>query len=321
MRKLLFDNSLEFEVNVIGYKGIGECILFFIKTNHKVAYAGLVDCYKTKNCDIVKLLMDSENVERLDFVCWTHPHDDHTKGLEEMIEKFCDSATIFWATDILPENYSLYSEESKIVYKKLKEIHLSDDPEKININYAKNATTMERLICRGLNNYVFEIKSFSPDSTMLAERQVRDQDEEGNLYSIGLLINIGRYYIMLAGDVENPVIETIKDFNIEYPVDYIKIPHHGSPSASFLVDRLRGLDIFAPNIATTTLYRIHGIPKRAVLDKYRAWGTEAIYSTGDVDNKENDTLPYGIIKTTFDILEQKEYPIETELIGNAVPVN
>lgn len=33
--------------------------------------------------------------------------------------------------------------------------------------------------------------------------------------------------------------------------------------------------------------------------------------------KGKDTVGYGIVKTTFDILEQNEYDIETELIGDA----
>lgn len=38
--------------------------------------------------------------------------------------------------------------------------------------------------------------------------------------------------------------------------------------------------------------------------------------TGNME-KGKDTVGYGIVKTTFDILEQNEYDIETELIGDA----
>ena len=33
---------------------------------------------------------------------------------------------------------------------------------------------------------------------------------------------------------------------------------------------------------------------------------------------ERDTVGYGIVKTTFDVLEKSEYDIETKLIGDAV---
>ena len=45
-----------------------------------------------------------------------------------------------------------------------------------------------------------------------------------------------------------------------------------------------------------------------------------IYSTGDVCDEKNDEDRIGIIRTSFDILENKEIPIETYLIGNAVKV-
>ena len=127
---------------------------------------------------------------------------------------------------------------------------------------------------------------------------------------------IGRYSIMLAGDVENPTIRRISDGDVEYPVDYIKIPHHGSKSASFLTDKMRSLDLLAPSVAATTLYRIHKLPQEQILDKYFDWGCNEIYTTGNVQ-KEKDRIGYGIVKTTFDILEKNEY-IETELIGDAV---
>ena len=63
---------------------------------------------------------------------------------------------------------------------------------------------------------------------------LESRDQQGNAYSIGLFLFFGQYSIMLAGDVENQTIRRIADGDIEYPVDYIKIPHHGSKSASFL---------------------------------------------------------------------------------------
>ena len=78
------------------------------------------------------------------------------------------------------------------------------------------------------------------------------------------------------------------------------------------------MNISAPNVATTTLYRKGQLPKRKVLAKYRMWGTDIICATGNIDDREKDINTYGIIKTTFDVLEQKEYLIETQIEGNAV---
>ena len=316
MRNLFYDNSLELEIYTIGYKNEGECILFFIKTDSKVAYTGLVDCYINDSIDIVSKLLNMNKIYTLDFVCWTHPHDDHTKGLQKIITELCNQNTKFWSTDIIPEDLSLYSKDSGRMFDALKEIHLSNNKNKMVVKYAKDSTIMERLFCSGLQQYLFEIKSFAPNSTLLAERTVENKDEKGNLYSIGLIINFGRYYVMLAGDVENKTFKALEDYEIEYPVDYIKIPHHGSPSASYLIDKMDNLGIHSPNIAVSTAYKKGKIPKKSILDKYKIWGTShVICSENFIDNQNQHEL--GIIKTTFDILENKDFPIETELFGNA----
>lgn len=85
--------------------------------------------------------------------------------------------------------------------------------------------------------------------------------------------------------------------------------------------RLWNLNVAAPAVATTTVYRLHGLPEEDVLKRYRKWGANVkVYSTGNV-NKEHDVENNGIIQTTFDVLERKTIPIETYLYGNAVYVN
>jgi beta-lactamase superfamily II metal-dependent hydrolase len=144
------------------------------------------------------------------------------------------------------------------------------------------------------------------------------------VYSIGLIINVGHYYIVLAGDVENRTLKCIPDFNfdIQDRIDYVKIPHHASSTASYLIDKFNGLGIAAPTIATTTVYRIHKLPNKEVLKRYVMWDNDTkVYSTGDIECIEHDIEKNGIVQTTFDILEQRKKPIETTLFGNAICVS
>ena len=318
MRKLFFEDSLKLELNVIGYHDQGESIVFFIKTDGIAAYTGLMDCYKTEDQNAVKMVLEKEQVEKIDFVCWTHPHDDHTQGLGEIWKQYCTKDTCFCCTDIIQADLDLYSEEAKLLFQNIRGIHTSSKRKKMRIMYLKDSTQAERLLCVGnTKKYEFRIQSFAPNSAILGERFIGSRDQQGNAYSVGLFLFLGQYSIMLAGDVENQTIRRIADGDIEYPVDYIKIPHHGSKSASFLPDKMRGLNLLAPDIAATTLFRIHSLPEEQVLAKYDNWGCGEIYLTGNME-KGKDTVGYGIVKTTFDILEQNEYDIETELIGDAV---
>ena len=45
-KNILFDRKLEFEINLIGYKHKGESIIFFLRTDGKIVYSGIVDCYE-----------------------------------------------------------------------------------------------------------------------------------------------------------------------------------------------------------------------------------------------------------------------------------
>lgn len=37
-----------------------------------------------------------------DFVCWTHPHDDHTMGMDRILEQCCSQDTVFWMFPFFP---------------------------------------------------------------------------------------------------------------------------------------------------------------------------------------------------------------------------
>lgn len=318
MRNLLFKDSLELELNVIGYHNQGESIVFFIRTDGYVAYTGMVDCYKTRELDVVRSLLEKEQVKKIDFICWTHPHDDHTIGLDGIWDEYCTEETRFCCTDIIKARPDLYSSEAMVVFEHIASVQCSSKRKKTDIMYLTDFTQAERLRCIGnAAQYEFRICSFAPKSAMLGERLFGNKDEQGNVYSIGIYLFFGEYSIMLAGDVENPTFRKITDADVEYPIDYIKIPHHGSKSADFLPDKLTKLNITAPNIASTTLFRKHKLPQSDVVDKYFEWGCQEVYATGNIEDENSCVYGYGIIKTVFDILQRKEY-IETELLGDAI---
>lgn len=88
-----------------------------------------------------------------------------------------------------------------------------------------------------------------------------------------------------------------------------------------MINRLRFLNINAPNIAATTLFRQHHLPDEAVLGRYDKWDSQIkVFSSGHID-KVHDLERIGVIKTEVDILQKKEEAIEISLYGNAVQVN
>lgn len=79
-----------------------------------------MDCYKTEEQNAVKMVLEKERIKKVDFVCWTHPHDDHTRGLDEIWKEYCTKETCFCCSDIIEADLELYSKEAKMLLKVLR---------------------------------------------------------------------------------------------------------------------------------------------------------------------------------------------------------
>lgn len=314
INSILYSKTLILEVYLIGYSNQGESIVFLLKADGHVAYAGVVDCYECHSINKTIDILNTEGVEKIDFLCWTHPHYDHTVGLNKILESFCDDRTKIWITDIYPKSYDHYSQESIKLYESIKK-RIKERNSKVKI--ATDNKLLAKFRCHGLQTYQFEIWSFAPNSTILTERKEFSQSEKGNPNSVGLSIFAGRYNIMLGGDIENSTIDRFEEEYFDSPIDYIKIPHHGSPSGDMLPDIIGSFGIKPPNVATSTVFTRHKLPEEVVLNKYHRWGTNEIYITHGLNRVVNEEK-FGIVMTSFDLLEAREYPIETTLFGNAI---
>lgn len=324
MKTYFFKNSLRLEINVIGYEPEGESIVFFIRVDDNVVFSGMVDCYEKNSLNKSIELLLNNNKEYFDFICWTHPHRDHTVGLNSVIRDYSNDKTMFWMPPFYEKDVAKYKEGAREIFEELFYTIQNRKKNKLHVKTACNTTLMGRwrfISENAMENLIFQIRSFAPDSELLASNFLNGNLEMDNLYSIGLILLFGNYCILLAGDVENRTIQAIQDVDLEYPFSYIKIPHHASASSSKLVDKIRNTIDFQPIVATTTVYRRHKLPDAEVLKLYTEWNSEIeVYSSGDIINCQKDDEGYGIICTSFDILEKSEYNIETMLYGNAISI-
>ncbi len=268
-------------------------------------------------------MLENSGKETFDFVCWTHPHDDHTVGMDRVLEKYCDSDTIFSMPcyDILNREYT---ENVQKAYNSLFEIIKSKKKRKMHVCPTSDRKMIESFLCRktnGIDKFRFEINSFAPNGNILLSQYIKDIKTIGNLYSIGLIISVGEFSIMLAGDVEDRTIEQIPKFYIDRQIDYIKIPHHASNTSGKIIDKLKGCDMEAPEIATSTVYRSHDLPDENILERYIEWNHNMkLFLSGDLI-PQKDYTRLGLIRTIFNLTPRKEEDIITELHGNAVQIN
>lgn len=93
------------KIFVIGYSERGESIVvfFYDSVDEKVLYTVVIDSYKTSH-NLFKTIeiLEKANVKHVDLLCWTHPDADHTVGMEEIVDNFCDAKSMIF----IPENMS-----------------------------------------------------------------------------------------------------------------------------------------------------------------------------------------------------------------------
>lgn len=308
---IIFENSLSIETNIIGYQNQGEAILIFIYSDNVISYSILIDCYATNNNDKITEILVSHNVSTLDFICWTHPDLDHSKGLKKIIEQFASDKTQIWIPEDVDYNEITCSKEVKELFKYLNNCLTSQEAE-----YNVYSTSdMKNMLCynsvcfkHGINEYPLKITSYAPNSKLIRKQNCMDQFIK-NDRSIFCTLELGDACIYLTGDIENSTINMLPIDQINPYCHICKIPHHGSETSTDFINILTQCDI-----ACSTVYRIGkcSLPNKAVLGSYEE-NTTLLYCTG-MQNISKEKYSYGILTITTDILN-RTFSIRTE--GNA----
>lgn len=322
--------SIIFDVYVIGYSNQGESILFFLKINDKVEYSGIIDSHKKNNINISQNILEMViPKKKLDFFCWTHPHEDHSGGLSDIMKKFVDTKTIFtfpYPLQGLPTTFTgevakaldTMRSENQVqgrsfenrwnyhpvindnflnitrTFKKLKDDHL-----KINIH---NLGPYPKVVGIGNTNY-------NDYSTMISMSLI---DCDSN-----------KYNFLFGGDMENrsyPFVVNMPDY-----LHLLKVPHHMGSSTSKFLEKFNLKDKI--DVACTTQYNSSN-PDRGLLKNYIE-SVKKVVSTSSLDfekksQKNHSSVnslqheDYGILHYSFDILTKN---FNLEVYGDAIELD
>lgn len=312
-RNILLNGRLSIKIYLIGYENIGESIVFFVCVDNRIVYSGVVDSYEDDYNKTIEIL-EKNNIEYLNFICWTHPDEDHSLGIDTLLRDFANSNTKV----IIPENISgdEYSYNKRIA-NTFSVIEENLKSRKSNTFIVKSASDNKILeyftFDRGaLGKEEFKILSIAPNSEIL-RRDEFNKSFKKNDYSIALIITLGYFTILLSGDVENKTINKLEWFYVPQIIDYIKTPHHTSSSSDKLLENIEDLSC---EIACTTVYKngSTNLPDSTIVDLYRK-KAKNFYCVGK--KEKDDDQSYGIFKIECDILEKK---FQVSLEGNAFQV-
>ncbi len=302
---------------VIGYTSCGESIvmLFVDGATNKVLYTIVIDSYKLSDGTFKTVdTLNEYKVNHIDLLCWTHPDADHSKGIDEIFERYCDKdSVIFFPTymnglDTYPISYN--KDDLAIINNMFGISNRKNKPVKpVGADRGMTGDRFTKYFSDGIHRFPLTLTIYAPHKDYLVEkiRNTKTQSIKKNLLSIFMVASIGPYKFDFCGDVENATINNMEEAPFDYPT-FIKIPHHASPNASSMLEKIV---VDPSSLCCTTTYKSKGLPDPFVLEEYKT-KVGYCHSTGiDADSNEN----YGIMEYTFDFFGKQEVSIVKH--GNA----
>lgn len=298
-RIIPFFSKLKFNVYIIGYQTQGESILFTIENDYGIAYSGVIDCFEKDNFNETINLLNELNIKDLNILCWTHPHEDHTKGMDILIQSYVSDCTkLIYPANVY--NIKQDNEYAKKTSNLIKNIILSSKRKKPKLYPVNGFKPIDRkqLGNQPKNYYKLEISALTPVSEILEKRIIQEKVNTPNDYSISILISIGGINFLFGGDIQDTTIKKIDMDYVPAKIDYVKIPHHSSKHSISLLTWFDKLN--KSSISCTTEYSLSNLPDRDVINSYKLYFNE-IYCTNKKD-KNNDGV--GIVHTVYDVINK-----------------
>lgn len=297
MEDIFLKNLDDFKLilHIIGYKNEGESIIFLLKEKEEILFSSIIDSYQKDELNIsLELLDELYKIKNIDYIFWTHPHEDHSTGLEKIIKKFSDKETIFIVPQDLEYSKKNLNNLEKNILDKMIQSSGKYKFQKTLVNDGGENLIFERNFLYNEKRYTLTIKSLSPHSGVIEEIK-NNKTKKVNDFSICLQIEIisnqgEKYSMLLTGDIENKTIRLMRE-NALKEVNFLKIPHHSSMSSDVLTKKIKSYNQNV-KIACTTSYVKGNLPQEEVLEKYLENYQEIIILGKEKEDIEEN---YGIL--------------------------
>lgn len=310
-------DNLILKIYVIGYKNIGEAllILFIDKKDNNVVFSIVVDCYEVDDFNITDKYLEKYGVKKLDLICWTHPHTDHSLGLDKIIKKYYDENMLIFLPELYFGKFSedvLQKESAKTeeIHKNIvNSIKLKENIRYISANadlscaYLIDIKGVEDTSIKYMNLYFL-----TPVSSLINYYALYGKSfSKPNNLSISFVMSLDGYNFYFGGDTENPHIsyipkEIIKQFR------WIKVPHHCSLGARHIADHL-GTNL---DFSASTVFYSRKLPVKYIQELYK--NSSRLFMTQKEQDQANSH--YGVIEFIY-LFSRDSIECQVNTYGNA----
>lgn len=309
-------NKITLEVFTIGYteKGESQVVLLYDNVNANCILSFVIDCYSVNESNITMDILNQYNINYLDYFIWTHTDEDHSIGINNIIDTFCNKKTQFYLPEGVTGNendFINYNQEVKECFDKINAFNQGDNYNVHSLTSVvgghTNVLKMFFVDSFSSKEFVLEILGIAPISALIRRRWNDGEVKKKNDLSIATIFKVGEIGLLFSGDIENQTINQIPDFYFE-GLNYIKTPHHTSKSSYKLLEKIKKtVNNEKISSAVSTTYKTHNLPDIDLVQQYKKY-VNTFSSTGD------GNIGYGYVKTVFEIIN-KEFT--EELFGDA----
>ena len=167
-------------------------------------YAALIDAGTPMSATAISKTLKSYNIDTLDVMILSHPHDDHIGSAEFLLDEFNVENIVF--SDVLPSD-----DDNATALKNIKDT-------------AKYLNTKCHYATEGM---VINIGNFKL-TVLLSNEKAEDE----NNMSIVLMAENGGSKFLFTGDAEQVTERKLIDQNINFDCDVLKVGHHGSRTST-----------------------------------------------------------------------------------------
>jgi hypothetical protein len=307
---------------------------------------GGVDCYARSLNDpetnpTLKFLRES-GVDKLEFLCLTHPHDDHYRGMSQILETF--PVEYFWYFGAQSAahfkqlvNY-LRHEAIRTGYQEA--IDAGDEYTRIwsLVQVGRKAGKMRLKASRpGIPLYPiptdldagFQIVGLAP-----SDNQAHDYhqafaicfDDQGrfrerlphshhNRISVGLRVKFGATRIILGGDVEKPgwldVMQEVRE--VDLAAHLVKVSHHGSENG-YCEGLWSRFSTERKPFAVVTSYAAQNLPNGRALEHIGGYALSILFTCGTAWKRSEwpKDIESEVFKSRLALYHKMKQPLDDE---------
>lgn len=300
------------QIYILGSPAEGESILFIVYGDDQIIYSCITDSFTFDDINIPKSILQKQGLDHVTEIFWTHPHDDHSDGLIELIESF-KPEYVYIPSDLLklPDKIP---QISKGTLDTINTYHSCDGRygyQPCIVDIGTNYTVLKKSLTVSGKEIPFCIYTIAPAIGKVRRDVITDNYSRLNDFSIAISIVIGDFSLLLTGDIQDQMIKYVSNDleEILYTPNLLKIPHHGSSGS---LDIMTLFDHSIPiDVAVTTSKKSSHLPKTDALDYYSPC-CDRIYK---ISNEAHETAIWGIeidiLNATITEIEHQNYTLHT----------